>query len=94
MKISSDDIRHVARLAELEFNDEGIKKITSQLDRILEHVARVSAVNTEDVKPTSHVLNVKNVFREDIPSDTISQDEALKNAPLEEDDGFRVPRID
>ena len=94
MRITSDDVKHVARLAELEFSDEEIKKITSQLDKILEHVARVSAVNTEDVEPTSHVLKVKNVFREDTPSDTISKEEALKNAPLEEDDGFRVPRID
>jgi aspartyl-tRNA(Asn)/glutamyl-tRNA(Gln) amidotransferase subunit C len=94
MRISIDDVKHVAKLAELEFSDEEIKKITPQLDKILEHVARVSAVNTDGVKPTSHVLDIKNVFREDTPSDTISQEEALKNAPLEEDDGFRVPRID
>ena len=94
MRISSKDVRYVARLAELEFSDEEVREITPQLDKILEHVARVSAVNTKDVGPTSHVLKVKNVFREDTPSGTISQEEALKNAPLEEDDGFRVPRID
>ena len=94
MRISSDDVKHVAKLAELEFSDEEVKKITPQLDKILEHVARVSAVNTDEVENTSHVLDVKNVFREDIPTDTISQEKALKNAPLEEDEGFRVPRID
>jgi len=94
MRISSDDVKHVAKLAELEFSDEEVKKITPQLDKILEHVARVSAVNTNKVENTSHVLDVKNVFREDIPTDTISQEKALKNAPLEEDEGFRVPRID
>lgn len=94
MKISGDDVKHVARLAEIEFSDEEIIKITPQLDKILEHVARISAVNTDDVEPTSHVMDVKNVFREDAPSDTVSQEEALKNAPQEEDDGFRVPRID
>jgi aspartyl-tRNA(Asn)/glutamyl-tRNA(Gln) amidotransferase subunit C len=94
MRISSDDVKHVAKLAELEFSDEEIKKITPQLDKILEHVARISAVNTDEVPPASHVIDVKNVFREDNPSDIISQGEALKNAPLEEDDGFRVPRID
>ena len=94
MKISSDDVKHVAKLAELEFNEDEIKKITPQLDKILEHVARISAVDTEGVENTSHVMDVKNVFREDTPSGTISQEDALKNAPLEQDDGFRVPRID
>ena len=94
MRISSDDVKHVAKLAELEFSDEEVEKITPQLDKILEHVARISAVNTDEVENTSHVLDVKNVFREDIPTDTISQEDALKNAPLEENYGFRVPRID
>ena len=94
MRISIDDVKHVAKLAELEFSDEDAVKITSQLDKILEHVARISAVNTDKVENTSHVLDLKNVFRDDIPSGTITQKEALKNAPLKEDDGFRVPRID
>ena len=94
MRINSDDAKHVAKLAELDFSEDEIKKITPQLDKILEHVARISAVDTEGVESTSHVMDVKNVFREDTPSDTISQEDALKNAPLEQDDGFRVPRID
>jgi aspartyl-tRNA(Asn)/glutamyl-tRNA(Gln) amidotransferase subunit C len=94
MRISSNDAKHVAKLAELDFSEDGIKKITLQLDKILEHVARISAVDTKGVENTSHVMDVKNVFREDVPSDTISQKDALKNAPLEQDDGFRVPRID
>ncbi len=95
MKITSDDVKHVARLAELKFTGGEIDKITFQLDRILEHVARISAVDTEGVEGTSHVMDVKNVFREDIPAgDTVSQRQALRNAPLEQDDGFRVPRID
>jgi aspartyl-tRNA(Asn)/glutamyl-tRNA(Gln) amidotransferase subunit C len=94
MRISSDDAKHVAKLAELDFSEDEIKKITSQLDKILEHVARISAVDTKGVESTSHVMDVKNVFRADTPSDTISQEDALKNAPLEQDDGFRVPRID
>ena len=94
MRITSDDVKHVAKLAELEFSDDEVKKITPQLDKILEHVARISSVDTKGVENTSHVMDVKNVFREDTPADTISQEDALKNAPLEQDDGFRVPRID
>jgi len=93
-RISSDDVRHVARLAELEFSDGEILKITPQLDKILEHVARVSAVDTDGIQPTSHAVDIKNVFRDDTVEDSISQEEALKNAPEEENDGFSVPRID
>ncbi len=93
-RIGSDDVRHVARLAELEFSDGEISKITPQLDKILEHVARVSSVETDGILPTSHVVDMKNVFRDDTVDDSISQEEALKNAPEEEDDGFKVPRID
>ena len=94
MRISSDDVKHVAKLAELEFSEDEVKKITPQLDKILEHVARISSVDTEGVENTSHVMDIKNVLREDEPADSIIQEDALKNAPLEEDDGFRVPRID
>ena len=93
-RISSDDVRHVARLAEIELSDGEISKITPQLDKILEHIARVSAVDTDGIQPTSHALDIKNVFRDDIIDDSISQEEALKNAPEEEDGGFSVPRID
>ena len=94
MRISSDDVKHVAKLAELEFSKDEVKKITPQLDKILEHVARISSVDTKGVENTSHAMDLKNVFREDIPAGTVSQKDALKNAPLEQDDGFRVPRID
>jgi len=93
-RISSDEVRHVARLAELEFSDGEISKITPQLDKILEHITRVSAVNTDGIQSTSHAVDIKNVFRDDTIDDSISQKEALKNAPEEEDGGFSVPRID
>lgn len=93
-RIGSDDVRYVARLAELEFSDGEISKITPQLDKILEHVARVSAVDTDGIPPTSHVVDMKNVFRDDTVEDSVSQEDTLKNAPEEEDDGFKVPRID
>ena len=61
-RISSDDVKHVAMLAELDFSDEEVAKITPQLDKILDHVARVSAVNTEGILPTSHVMDMKKVI--------------------------------
>ena len=93
-RISKEDVKHVAKLAELELDENDIEKITSQLDKILDHVANVSSVNTEGVPPTSHILDIKNVFREDSAKESVSQEDALKNAPDEESQGFKVPKID
>ena len=93
-RISKDDVKYVAKLAELEFDDKDIEKITSQLDKILDHVANISSVNTEGVPPTSHILDIKNVFREDEVKESISQESALENAPDKKSDGFEVPKID
>ena len=93
-RISKDDVKHVAKLAELEFDEKDMEKITTQLDRILDHVANVSSVDTEGVPPTSHILDIKNVFREDVAEESVTQEAALKNAPDEENQGFKVPKID
>jgi aspartyl-tRNA(Asn)/glutamyl-tRNA(Gln) amidotransferase subunit C len=93
-RISREEIKHVARLAELEFSEEQISKLAPQLDRILEHVARIGAVNTENVAPTAHAVKMNNVFREDVPRDSVPHKVAVKNAPRQEEGGFKVPRID
>ena len=93
-RIGSKDARHVAKLAELDFSDEEVEKITPQLDKILDHVARISTVDTEGVPPTSHVMDINNVLREDEVTKPVSQEEALKNAPKKSEDGFSVPKID
>ena len=93
-RISNEDVRHVAKLAELDFSDEEVEKITPQLDKILDHVARISTVDTEGVSSTSHVMDINNVFREDVIREPVSHEEALKNAPEKAEDGFSVPKID
>jgi aspartyl-tRNA(Asn)/glutamyl-tRNA(Gln) amidotransferase subunit C len=92
--ISKDDVRHVAKLAELEFNEEQADKMTEQLDKILAHVANISKVDTSAVLPTAHTLEINNVFREDIVKKQLSTKEALSNAPEEYKGGFLVPKID
>lgn len=93
-RIGKDDVKHVAKLAELEFSEKELEKFTSQLAKILEHVAKISGVDTEDIKPTSHVVDIKNVYREDREKDSVSQKEALKNGPDIKNNGFLVPKID
>lgn len=92
--ISKDDVRHVAKLAELEFNEEQADKMTKQLDKILAHVANISKADTSAVLPTAHTLEINNVFREDIIKKQLSAKDALSNAPEEYKGGFLVPKID
>jgi len=92
--ISKDEVKHVAKLAEITFEDKELEKITLQLDKILSHVAKISIVDTSGAQSTSYTLDIKNIFRHDEVKDSLSRDDALKNAPEEAQDGFLVPRID
>ena len=93
-RINKEDIAHIANLSEIEYSKDEIDEITVQLDKIIDHVAKISEVDTSKVSPTSHVLNISNVLREDNPRQSIEHKEALKNAPESSDDGFKIPKID
>ncbi|MBN1299332.1 MAG: Asp-tRNA(Asn)/Glu-tRNA(Gln) amidotransferase subunit GatC [Actinobacteria bacterium] len=92
--ISGQEVRHIAKLAELDFSEEELSKITSQLDDILEHVAIITRADTSGAEPTSHTLKISNVFREDKVRQSLAKEDALKNAPERCGDGFLVPKID
>ena len=92
--ISKEEVRHIADLAELAFDEASLVKFTSQLSLILDHINKIAQADTEGIEPTSHVLNVKNVLRGDVNVASLSRSDALKNAPVEMDGGFKVPKID
>ena len=92
--LNKKDIAHIAKLAELEYSEEEIEKITEQLDKIISHVAKISEADTSGVLSSSGVTDLSNVFREDKTRDSLSREEALKNAPLQDNGGFKVPKID
>lgn len=87
------DIAKVAKLARLALSDEELSEYGSQLEDILEHAERVSALPTEGVAPTSHPLPMTNAFRPDEVRPSLDRDEVLEQAPLREGEFFRVPRI-
>ena len=91
MAITRDDVLHVARLARLELTEEEVERLGSQLSAILEAVGKVSELDLADVPPTSHPLELTNVFASDEPRPSISLDDALANAPERERNFFRVP---
>jgi aspartyl-tRNA(Asn)/glutamyl-tRNA(Gln) amidotransferase subunit C len=87
------DIDHVAKLARLELSDEEKERLRSQLGLILEHAAKVGEVAADDVRPTSYAIARSNVLRPDDLTPSLTQEEALANAPETEAGRFKVPRI-
>ena len=92
-KISAEDVRKVAQLARLELPEEKIATYTGQLERILEYVAHLEAVETDGIPPTTRAVEVVNVTRDDRVRPTPVREELLDLAPQREGAFFRVPRI-
>jgi aspartyl-tRNA(Asn)/glutamyl-tRNA(Gln) amidotransferase subunit C len=91
MAITRDDVLHVAALARLELTDEEIARLEVQLNDILTAVGKVSELELEDVPPTSHPLDVVNVFRADEPRPSLKLEDVFANAPERDGVHFRVP---
>ncbi len=91
MAISREEVLHVARLARLALTDDEVERLTGELDAILEAVGVVAELDLADVEPTSHPLDLVNVWDDDVPRDPLSLEDALANAPETEDGLFRVP---
>jgi aspartyl-tRNA(Asn)/glutamyl-tRNA(Gln) amidotransferase subunit C len=95
MKISRKDVEHVARLARLKLTEEEKEKYTGQLEAIFGYIDKLSALDTNNVKPTSHIMGLKNVWREDElkPCSDAVREALLANAPDREDDYFKVKKV-
>jgi aspartyl-tRNA(Asn)/glutamyl-tRNA(Gln) amidotransferase subunit C len=91
MAISNEEVLHVARLARLALSDDEIERLGAQLNAILEAVGKVSELDLADIEPTAHPLDLVNVWAEDDPRDSLSNEDALANAPDSEAGFFRVP---
>jgi aspartyl-tRNA(Asn)/glutamyl-tRNA(Gln) amidotransferase subunit C len=87
------NVQQTAKLARLRFTPEEEAKIGKDLDRILEYMAQLNALDTENVAPLVNVLDQVNVLREDVQITRISREEALQNAPDADDAYFRVPKV-
>jgi aspartyl-tRNA(Asn)/glutamyl-tRNA(Gln) amidotransferase subunit C len=93
MKISEEIVDHIAHLARLEF--EGAKKeaIRQDLENIISFMDKLSEVDTEGVEPLIFMTEEYNKLRDDEAVESITQDEALKNAPKKDSDYFRIPKV-
>jgi len=91
MAIDREQLLHVAHLARLELPEEELERLGAQLNDILAAVGKVAELDLSDVPPTSHPLDVVNVWDDDEPWESLSVEEALANAPERDGDAFRVP---
>jgi aspartyl-tRNA(Asn)/glutamyl-tRNA(Gln) amidotransferase subunit C len=91
MAIGREDVLHVAALARLDLTEDEVGRLEEQLNAILEAVSKVSELDLEDVPPTSHPLDVVNVFDADEPRPSLPLEDVFANAPAREGDLFRVP---
>lgn len=91
--IDDDVTRHVARLARLGLTDTEVARMQAELSAILTYVEQLQYLQLDDVAPTTHAIPMENVIREDVPSDSVPSELALREAPEVHGDGFAVPRM-
>lgn len=93
MSVTIKDVQHIAKLARLDIKENELENYTKHLNSILGYMEKLNELDTSDVEPLSHPVENTNVFREDIPVESINREEALKNAPDRNDEHFRVPKV-
>ena len=89
--IDRAEVLHVARLARLKLTDEEIERMAGELSSILDHIAKISELDLDGVPPTTHVVEVEQALRADVPGPCLPRDVALAQAPAVQDGGFLVP---
>ena len=89
--IDRDEVLHVARLARLALSDDEVERMARELSAVLDHIERISELDLEGVPPTTHVIDVAGVLREDEPRPCLPREVVLEQAPAVEDGGFLVP---
>ncbi|MEA3231866.1 MAG: Asp-tRNA(Asn)/Glu-tRNA(Gln) amidotransferase subunit GatC [Thermodesulfobacteriota bacterium] len=93
MKITRDEVLHVAKLARLKLTEEAVDQFSDQIADILDYVNTLNQIDTSGIAPTSHVISLTNVLRDDDPGTHLNREGTLANAPEKEDGAFIVPRI-
>ncbi|WP_211749948.1 Asp-tRNA(Asn)/Glu-tRNA(Gln) amidotransferase subunit GatC [Paenibacillus sp. Marseille-Q4541] len=93
MSITNQDVQHVAKLARLNLSETEEAQLTEQLNAILQYAEKLNELDTEGIEPTTHVLHVSNVMREDEVRDSLPIEKVMLNAPDEEDGQIKVPAI-
>ena len=93
MKVSAEDVKHIAQLSRLTVPESEMELLTEQFNQIINYADILEKLDTTGIEPTPYVLPVSNVLREDEVKEGLSHEDALLNAPAVHNDGFKVPRV-
>jgi len=93
VRLSQQEVEHIALLARLKLTDEERQRMTTQLNDIMGFFEQLGELDTTDVPPTSHVIPMSNVLRADVVKPSLPVEDVLENAPDRAGDTFRVPRV-
>ena len=93
MQLNKETVEYVAHLARIDLEDKELEKLSHQLKDILDFIDKLKDLEIQDINPTSHILPLNNVLREDLPQEPLSIDKTLANAPEKKGNFFVVPKI-
>ena len=93
MKVNNKLVEHLAHLSRLDFDDDSKEKMKFDFEKMLDFVAKLEEVDTDNVEPLSYMSSELNVLREDKVEQVLTQQQALKNAPVNDTDYIRIPKV-
>jgi len=93
MKVDKETIRKIVHLSRLEFDEKSEQSLLQDVNKILDWVEKLNEINTENVKPLTHMSEEVNILREDVVANMLKHEDALTNAPKKDSDYFRVPKF-
>jgi aspartyl-tRNA(Asn)/glutamyl-tRNA(Gln) amidotransferase subunit C len=93
MSVNENDVRYMADLARLQLSEDEVKSFTGDMNKILGYMEQLEELDTSDVEPLEHVIDLESRLRTDKAEKPLSHDDALKNAPDADSDYFRVPKV-
>lgn len=93
MSVTKEEVKYIADLARLQFGEDELESLAEDMNQILDYMEQLGELDTEDVEPLEHVIDLEFRYRADEKEAPLDHDEALKNAPDADSDYFRVPRV-
>ena len=93
MKVNNKLVEHLAHLSRLDFDDDSKEKMKFDFEKMLDFVAKLEEVDTDNVEPLSYMSSELNILREDKVEQVLTQEQALKNAPVNDTDYIRIPKV-
>ncbi|MFH1397908.1 MAG: Asp-tRNA(Asn)/Glu-tRNA(Gln) amidotransferase subunit GatC [Candidatus Omnitrophota bacterium] len=93
MAINKDTVEYAANLSRIDMADNELEKLSRQIQDIVNYIDKLKALDTADIEPTSHILPISNILREDIAAASLPIEKILKNAPAKKGNFFSVPKV-